>query len=262
MPRPRPFAPASGQRAAAGARTGTGSAALGPVAWLWQRGPREADFDWTARQTQGQLVRGRSRANGVHQVRAQLRRQGLVPLTVAPVPPTRQRPIGSRDVVLFTRQLATLLGAGIALQQALQIVREGLEHPRLAALIGQVLADIEAGLALSSALRRHPQVFATVYVHLVEAGEASGQLDVLLLRLAADLEKGGVERGLPAKEGAESGLESRNCEALEYVGNMPTNDPPPFRFLQLVAEPTPQNTRYAFRLLGDIMSHFASGENS
>ncbi len=155
----------------------------------WGRGSLHEQpglFRWSARQHDGRLVQGHSRAAGQHHVRALLRCQGLLPLSVERSHP---QAIAPRDLVTFTRQLATLLGAGMALMQALQTIGKGLGHAGLAELIDQLRAALEAGLSLSQALRQHPQVFAPVYVHLVEAGEASGQLDVLLERLASDLEK-------------------------------------------------------------------------
>lgn len=134
-------------------------------------------------------MQGSLQAHGMHQVRAQLRRQGLHPLSVKPAAVPRRRTVQFRDVVLFTRQLATLLGAGIALLQSLQVIRQGLRHTGMAALVDQLHADLEAGLALSTALRKHPRAFPPLYAHLVEAGEASGQLDTLLARMATDLEK-------------------------------------------------------------------------
>lgn len=147
------------------------------------------NYAWSARQAQGRLVRGQRQAAGIHHLRAQLRREGLTLVSVRPMPASRMAAIRPRDVVLFTRQLATLLGAGIALLQALQIVREGMAHAALAELVDQLRQDLEAGLPLSTALRKHPRVFPGNYAHLVEAGEASGGLDVMLERLAADLEK-------------------------------------------------------------------------
>ncbi len=137
-------------------------------------------------------------------MRALLRRRGLTPLNVSPVS-RRGRTVRRRDLVPFTRQLATLLGAGMALLQCLRVLREALAHEGLARLIDHVLADLEAGLALSAALRKHPGVFSPLYVHVVEAGEASGQLDVLLERLATDLEKA-------------QALESKVRAALVYPG--------------------------------------------
>lgn len=153
------------------------------------RAPTLRLYRWSARQAQGRLVQGELRAGGPSQVRAQLRRDGLRPLSVSPAPRSRQRRIRTRDVVLFARQLATLLGAGMPLLQALQTTRQGLAHEGFGAIIDQLRSDLEAGLALSSALRKHPRVFSPLFAHLVEAGEASGQLDGLLHRLATDLEK-------------------------------------------------------------------------
>lgn len=162
----------------------------GAFAWarLWgaPSGPRS--HAWTARSTEGGLVRGHMLAGGENQVRAQLRRRGLTPLSVNAAPRQR-RAVRRRDLVTFTRQLATLLGAGMALLQCLRVMREALDHEGMTELIDQLLLDLEAGLSLSAALRKLPDIFPTLYVHMVEAGEASGQLDVLLERLATDLEK-------------------------------------------------------------------------
>ena len=101
----------------------------------WGRGSSQEQpvlFRWSARQHDGRLVQGHSRAAGEHHVRALLRSQGLRPLSVE-----RSRPqaIALRELVTFTRQLATLLGAGMALMQALQTIRQGLGHAGLAELI-------------------------------------------------------------------------------------------------------------------------------
>lgn len=173
---PRPFPDAASPAA---------SAAFG----VWGRQTGGQTFRWTARQAQGRLIHGQMPAGGVFEVRAQLRRQGLTPVSVQPAPRRPRQPVRAQDVVLFTRQLATLLSAGIPLLQGLQITREGQSRTGMAELIAQLSADLEAGLSFSTAVRRHPRVFPALYAHLVEAGEASGQLDVLLLRLASDLEK-------------------------------------------------------------------------
>ena len=167
--------------------TSLAAQALNRLGLARPHGPRP--FDWTARSPQAGVLRGRMQAAGVHQVRAQLRRQGLRPLAVQPAPQPRQRSVGVRELVPFTRQLSTLLNAGIPLLQSLSILGQGAPHTGLAALIGQLRADLEAGLPLSAALRQHPRVFPSLYAHVVEAGEASGRLDVLLDRLAGDLEK-------------------------------------------------------------------------
>lgn len=158
--------------------------------WLGRSDPDTLrTYQWSARQAQGRLLHGQSRARGLNHLRFELRRQGLIPVQVSEVPRERRRPVRIRDVVLLTRQLATLLGAGIALLQALQITRQGLAQGEMADLVDQLRADLESGLPLSSALRKHPRIFPKLYPHLVEAGEASGRLDVLLERLASDMEK-------------------------------------------------------------------------
>lgn len=133
------------------------------------------------------MVQGRIQAGGENQVKAQLRRQALLPVSVSLS--RESRPVRRADLVPFTRQLATLLGAGMALLQCLQLMRQSAAHTGLRDLLDQLLVDLEAGLALSAAMRKHPAVFPPLYGHMVEAGEASGQLDTLLERLASDLEK-------------------------------------------------------------------------
>jgi type IV pilus assembly protein PilC len=159
------------------------------ASWGLARSPSgQRPYAWTARRADGSLVHGQTQAGGDNQVRALLRRQGLKPLDVRPARAQR-RAVRFKDLAPFTRQLATLLGAGMALLQCLKVMRQSSSHEGLLALMDQLLTDLEAGLSLSAALRKQPRVFSPLYAHMVEAGEASGQLDVLLERLAHDLEK-------------------------------------------------------------------------
>ena len=159
------------------------------VRWGLGRSPTGLrSYAWTARRADASLVQGQTEAGGENQVRALLRRQGLMPVAVRPASGQRH-PVRPKDLAPLTRQLATLLGAGMALLQCLKVMRQSSAHEGLRALLGQLLMDLEAGLSLSAALRKQPRVFTPLYVHMVEAGEASGQLDILLERLAHDLEK-------------------------------------------------------------------------
>ncbi len=103
-------------------------------------------------------------------------------------PPRRRRAMKRGEIELFTRQLATMISAGLPLLECLSILAEQAESQKLAAITETVIADIRSGLDLSKALSRHPKVFPTVYVSMVKAGEASGQLDEILVRLAEYLE--------------------------------------------------------------------------
>lgn len=97
--------------------------------------------------------------------------------------------IGTKDKVLFTRQLATLVKAGLPLAQALRILRGQISNKKLLALTNHISTDVEGGMQLSQALSAYPKVFGTIYLSMVQAGEVSGTLDETLLRLAAQEEK-------------------------------------------------------------------------
>jgi type IV pilus assembly protein PilC len=97
--------------------------------------------------------------------------------------------IPTRDIVIFTRQFATMINSGLPLVQSLDILAKQSENKALQKVIGQVLYDVESGQTLADALRAHPKVFTDLYVNMVAAGEAGGILDTILLRLAVFLEK-------------------------------------------------------------------------
>jgi len=97
--------------------------------------------------------------------------------------------IGTKDKVLFTRQLATLVKAGLPLAQALRILRGQISNKKLLALTNHLSTDVEGGMQLSQALSAYPRVFGTIYLSMVQAGEVSGTLDETLIRLAAQEEK-------------------------------------------------------------------------
>ena len=149
----------------------------------------ERSFDWQARDAQGQLQRGRSRAWGENELRALLRRRGLRGLQLREVKAARIRPVRPSDVAQLTRQLAALLRAGLPLLQALQLLARSQTHTGVIDLLERLHADLENGMTLAAALRNQGPVFSTLYIALIEAGEASGRLDVLLERLAVHLDK-------------------------------------------------------------------------
>jgi type IV pilus assembly protein PilC len=153
------------------------------------RKAREFLFEWEGRDRQGKPVRGELRSAGEAAVGAHLRRQGVTVLRVRKRRLPSGRAIRRKDIALFTRQLATLLRAGVPLLRAFDIVARGSANPRLTRLLQGIRSDIETGTSLSAALRRHPQHFSTLYCNSVQAGESGGVLETLLERLALHEEK-------------------------------------------------------------------------
>ncbi len=100
-----------------------------------------------------------------------------------------RRGIGVREIVIFTRQFATMINSGLPLVQSLDILAKQSENPTLRRVVEQVQYDVEAGHTLADAMRQHPTVFTDLFVNMVAAGEAGGILDTILLRLAVFLEK-------------------------------------------------------------------------
>jgi type IV pilus assembly protein PilC len=150
-------------------------------------------FEYTARNAKGEIVRDKLDAATKDDVVAQLRRNRL---QVVRVEESKQGArnlfaprITTRDVVIMTRQFATMINAGLPLVQALDILAQQTENKALAEVTRQVVYDVESGHTLADALRKHPKAFSDLYVNMVAAGEAGGILDTILLRLAQFLEK-------------------------------------------------------------------------
>jgi type IV pilus assembly protein PilC len=146
-------------------------------------------FDWEGKDKNGKVIRGEVRSGGEAQVSAQLRRQGIL---VTKVKKRRMRggsSIKQKDIAVFTRQLATMMKAGVPLLQAFDIVARGSTNPRLTKLLTEIRTDVETGTSLSVAFRKHPMQFNALYCNLVEAGEQGGILEQLLERLAIYEEK-------------------------------------------------------------------------
>jgi type IV pilus assembly protein PilC len=151
-------------------------------------------FTYSARSMSGELQAGEVQLNSREEVVGFLRRQRLVPVKIeqkqaALSIPGLSRGVGTRDVVIFTRQFATMINSGLPLVQSLDILAKQSENKELRKTIEQVLYDVESGQTLADALRQHPKVFSPLYVNMVAAGEAGGILDTILLRLAVFLEK-------------------------------------------------------------------------
>lgn len=150
---------------------------------------KEVIFEWEGKDRNGKIVRGELRAAGEHQVQATLRRQGILVTKVRKRRMRSGKKIAPKDIAIFTRQLATMMKAGVPLLQSFDIVGRGSTNPSVAKLLNDIRTDVESGSSLSSAFRKHPLYFNTLYCNLVEAGEAAGILEDLLDRLAIYMEK-------------------------------------------------------------------------
>jgi type IV pilus assembly protein PilC len=150
---------------------------------------KESIFEWEGKDKNGKVVRGEIRAGGQSMVSASLRRQGILITKVKKRRTSGGRPVKQKDIALFTRQLATMMKAGVPLLQSFDIVGRGSTNPRMTKLLNDIRNDVETGTSLSSAFRKHPLHFDALYCNLVEAGEAAGILEALLDRLAIYQEK-------------------------------------------------------------------------
>jgi type IV pilus assembly protein PilC len=151
-------------------------------------------FTYSARPVAGGDIRsGEVELKTREDVMAYLHRQKLIPVAVREKPREFSISFGSgvktREIVIFTRQFATMINAGLPLVQSLDILAEQTENPKLQKVIQEVLYDVESGNTLADALEKHPKVFSKLFVSMVSAGEAGGILDTILLRLATFLEK-------------------------------------------------------------------------
>src|SRR5947199_5888688 len=150
-------------------------------------------FEYTARNVKGEIVQSKGEFATRDDVLAHLRKNRMVVVQVREAPRAFKIKFGAgiktRDVVIFTRQFATMINAGLPLVQALDILAQQTENKMLADVTRSVVYDVESGHTLADALRKHPKAFSDLYVNMVAAGEAGGILDTILLRLAQFLEK-------------------------------------------------------------------------
>ena len=151
--------------------------------------PKESVFEWEGKDRNGKQVRGEIRAGGENQVKSTLRRQGVTPSKIKKRRMSAGKRIKPKDMAIFTRQLATMMKAGVPLLQAFDIVGRGNPNPSVTRLLNDIRTDVETGTSLSVAFRKYPLYFDNLYCNLVEAGEAAGILDQLLDRLAVYMEK-------------------------------------------------------------------------
>ena len=150
-------------------------------------------FVWVGTDKRGAKVKGEAQANNVTLMKAELRRQGIAPKAVKRKSSLslgkRAKKITPGDIAVFSRQLATMMSAGVPLVQGLDIVGRGHENPSMQKLVMDIKTDVEGGSNLSESLGKHPRHFNELFCNLVQAGEAAGVLDTLLDKLATYLEK-------------------------------------------------------------------------
>ena len=150
---------------------------------------KELSYTWEGKDKSGKVVKGEMRAGGEAVVRATLRRQGVL------IDKIKQRKAGSggsvseKDVTLFTRQLATMMKAGVPLLQSFDIVGKGHSNPAVARLLLELKTEVETGSSLAAAFKKYPLHFDALFCNLIQAGEAAGILESLLDRLAIYKEK-------------------------------------------------------------------------
>ena len=152
------------------------------------------DFVWKARTLGGEIQGGVVTARHERDVIGQLRRKRLIVLSIRPKSrdvtlPTIGSGVKRKDLVVFSRQFATMINSGLPLIQCLEILGGQVENKHLARIVQEVSSDVEAGNTLSYSLAKHPKVFTSLFTNMVSAGEAGGILDRVLYRLADYLEK-------------------------------------------------------------------------
>jgi type IV pilus assembly protein PilC len=151
---------------------------------------KQMTFLWEGKDKKGKIIKGEIRASGEAVVNATLRRQGITVTKVKKQSSFASKgKITEKDITLFTRQLATMMKAGVPLLQAFDIVGKGHSNPEVSRLLGDIKADVETGSSLRASFRKYPLYFDNLFCNLVGAGEQAGILDTLLDRLATYKEK-------------------------------------------------------------------------
>ena len=152
-----------------------------------------SSFNWEGTDKKGNKTKGAITGANIALVKAQLRKQGINPTKVkkqgVSLTGSGKKKITPFDIAIFTRQLATMMKAGVPLIQSFDIVADGLENPALRELVLEIKNDVAAGNNFAGALRKHPRHFDTLFCNLVDAGEKSGALETMLDRVANYLEK-------------------------------------------------------------------------
>ncbi|TXG76520.1 type II secretion system F family protein [Candidatus Dojkabacteria bacterium] len=145
---------------------------------------------------EGKVIRGSVESNELSDAASYLRQRGLTPITITKEKKsdfTKKLPfskkVKNKDLVLFTRQVSSMLASGLTLIKALEILKDQTQNSTLRETLGGILLDLQEGTSFSDSISKYPEIFPTVYVSLVRAGESSGLLDQIFLRLANNLEK-------------------------------------------------------------------------
>ncbi len=151
-------------------------------------------FIWTGMDKKGGKVKGETQSTSPALVKAELRRQGIVPKTVKKKPKAlfggaSKGKITPKDIALFSRQMSTMMSSGVPLVQSFDIIGKGHDNPAMQTLIMTIKGDVEAGNTFADALAKHPLQFDSLYVNLVMAGEHAGILETLLEKIATYKEK-------------------------------------------------------------------------
>jgi type IV pilus assembly protein PilC len=151
---------------------------------------KEVTYSWEGKDRKGKSVRGEIRATGESFVNATLRRQGITVTKVKKQSSFASKgSVSEKDITIFTRQLATMMKAGVPLLQSFDIVGKGHSNPAVSKLLLDIKSDVETGSSMSAAFRKYPLYFDALFCNLIGAGEAAGILDTLLDRLATYKEK-------------------------------------------------------------------------
>jgi len=149
-------------------------------------------YIWEGKDRKGNKAKGELSGSNMALVKAQLRKQGIIPDKVKKKPKPLfggSKKISPFDIAMLTRQLATMMKAGVPLVQSFDIVADGLENKGLQELVMSIRNDISSGTGFASALRKHPKYFDDLYCNLVDSGEKAGALEQMLDRIATYLEK-------------------------------------------------------------------------
>ncbi|WP_104990665.1 type II secretion system F family protein [Deinococcus sp. NW-56] len=162
-------------------------------------------YEYRVRDRSGKVLKSQMEAETERQVRDALRAKNMMIVEIKPpktglnadvkIPGLTDRPPGLKQVAVFSKQLATLINAGVPLVQSLAILQKQIESKAFQAIVASIRTDVEGGTPLSEAIVKHPKVFNRLYVNLVRAGETSGTLDSILERIAAFQEKELALRG-------------------------------------------------------------------
>ncbi|MGX5201526.1 type II secretion system F family protein [Aliikangiella sp. IMCC44632] len=158
------------------------------------KAPKQYTYNWEGADKKGQKVKGEMLGEAPAIIKAQLRKQGISPIKVTKKAEPlfgggKGKPVTAADIAMFSRQIATMMKAGVPLVQSFEIIGRGNEKPSVQDLLLGIKTDVESGNTMAEALRRHPKHFDDLFCDLVDAGEQSGSLEGMLDRIAMYKEK-------------------------------------------------------------------------